>query len=331
MDRIRIGINGFGRVGRCVLKQMIDDARFQIAGINDLSDLGDLVYLLKYDSVHGWYPRKVHNDGKDTLTVDDHVIPFFAQEDPARIPWREVGADLIIESTGAFRKRAKAALHLDAGAKKVLISAPSSDTDGMFVYGVNAHQYDPDKHHVVSNASCTTNCLAPVARVLLDRFGIEHMMITTVHAYTSSQALMDTPMRKRRRGRSAALSIVPTTTGAAKATIVVLPELEGRVDGMALRVPVPDGSVTDIVVTLQSDVDALAINHAIREAASTAPLRGVLRLSTEALVSRDIIGDPHSSIVDGRVRWSSGTGWPRSSRGTTTNGATRRAWWIWRA
>jgi glyceraldehyde 3-phosphate dehydrogenase len=217
MDQVRVGINGFGRIGRCVLKQMLDRDGFRIAGINDLADLGDLAYLTKYDSVHGWYPRKVDEDGKH-LTVDRHEIPFFSQRSPAEIPWGDVGADVVLECTGAFRNRDGAAGHLEGGARKVVISAPSADADGMFVFGVNSDDYDPASHHIVSNASCTTNCLAPVAGVLLDRFGVEHMMITTVHAYTSSQALMDTPMRKRRRGRSAALSIVPTTTGAAKAT-----------------------------------------------------------------------------------------------------------------
>jgi glyceraldehyde 3-phosphate dehydrogenase len=297
MDAIRIGINGFGRIGRCVLKQMLDGNGFRIVGVNDLADISDLAYLLKYDSVHGWYRRKVEQDGRH-FGIDGQEIPFFSQADPREIPWDKVGAEIVIEGTGAFRAREQAARHLQAGARKVLISAPSADADGMFVYGVNSDGYDADRHHVVSNASCTTNCLAPVAKVLLESFGVEHIMITTVHAYTASQALMDTPMRKRRRGRSAALSIVPTTTGAAKATARVLPQLEGRIDGIAVRVPVPDGSLTDIVALLEKDTSATEINDVLLKAAESGPLRGVLRVSDQALVSRDILGDPHSSIVD---------------------------------
>jgi len=297
MDKIRIGINGFGRIGRCVLKQLMDDGGFEIAGINDLADIGDLAYLLKYDSVHGWYPRKVSEDGRH-IGVDDHQIPFFSSRSPAEIPWGEVGADIVLEGTGAFRVREDAALHLEGGAKRVIITAPSKDGEAMFVYGVNADQYDPGEHAVISNASCTTNCLAPVAKVLLESFGVDHMMISTIHAYTASQALMDTPMRKRRRGRAGALSIVPTTTGAAKATVRVLPALAGKVDGMAFRVPVPDGSVTDIVARLDKDVTVDDVNGAVQTASESGPLKGVLRITEEALVSSDILGDPHSSIVD---------------------------------
>ena len=297
MPEIRVGINGFGRIGRCALKQMLDCDGFRVVGINDVASISDLAYLLKYDSVHGWYRLRVEEDGRN-FHIDGHEIPFFSQTDPGDIPWGDVGADIVIEGTGAFRARDTASRHLKAGAKKVLISAPSADADGMFVYGVNTDAYDGSRHHVISTASCTTNCLAPVAQVLLNSFGVEHIMITTVHAYTSSQALMDTPRRKRRRGRSAALSIVPTTTGAAKATAKVLPELEGKVDGMALRVPVPDGSLTDIVAALKQDTTADEVNSVLLQAASDGPLKGVLRVSDEALVSRDILGDPHSSIVD---------------------------------
>jgi glyceraldehyde 3-phosphate dehydrogenase len=293
---IKIGINGFGRVGRCLFKQLVADDRFEVVGLNDLSDIGDLAYLLKYDSVHGWYPRKVGNDAT-TITVDDDKVPFFSERSPADIPWGEVGADVVIESTGAFRSREEAAGHITGGAARVIISAPSDDVDATFVYGVNHHLYDPEQHHVVSNASCTTNCLAPVAKVCNDRFGIEYLMMTTVHAYTSSQSLMDTPTRKRRRGRAAAVSVVPTTTGAAKATEKVIPELSGRMDGMAFRVPIENGSVCDIVMHLNADVTAEQVNAALAEAAE-GTMRDVLRVTDEALVSRDIIGDPHSSIVD---------------------------------
>lgn len=293
---IKIGINGFGRVGRCSFKQLVADDRFEVVGLNDLSDIGDLAYLLKYDSVHGWYPRKVDNDAT-TITVDDDKVSFFSERSPSDIPWGEVGADVVIESTGAFRSGEEAAGHITGGAARVIISAPSDDVDATFVYGVNHHLYDPEQHYVVSNASCTTNCLAPVAKVCNDRFGIEYLMMTTVHAYTSSQSLMDTPTRKRRRGRAAAVSVVPTTTGAAKATEKVIPELSGRMDGMAFRVPIENGSVCDIVMHLNADVTAEQVNAALAEAAE-GTMRDVLRVTDEALVSRDIIGDPHSSIVD---------------------------------
>ena len=297
MGSIRVGINGFGRIGRCTFKQLVGDDRFRVVGINDLADPGDLAYLLKYDSVHGWYHRKVVRQGT-TLHVDENEIPFFAHREPAEIPWDEVGADIVIEATGAFRGREQAAGHLTGGARKVIISAPSDDADGMFVLGVNQDAYDPTEHHVVSMASCTTNCLAPVAKVLQESFGVEHLMITTVHAYTSSQSLTDVPVRKRRRGRAAAVSLVPTTTGAAKATEKVLPELAGRMDGMAIRAPVPDGSITDIVAFLATEVTVESVHRALEEAAAGPPLAGILRVTDEALVSRDILGDPHSSIVD---------------------------------
>jgi glyceraldehyde 3-phosphate dehydrogenase len=292
----RIAINGFGRIGRCSFKQFIEDDRFEIVGVNDLSELDELAYLLKYDSVHGWYPRKVSTSGSD-LVVDDATISFSQERDPSRLPWGDLDVDVVIESTGAMRSREDAAGHLEAGASRVVISAPSDDADATFVYGVNDDTFDPERHHVVSNASCTTNCLAPVAKVLSDSFGVEHLMMTTIHAYTSSQSLMDLPTRKRRRGRAAALSIIPTTTGATKATAVVIPELEGRMDGMAFRVPVEDGSVTDITAVLQRTVTIDDVHSALTEAAE-GRMKGVLRVTEEALVSRDIIGDPHSSIVD---------------------------------
>lgn len=293
----KIGINGFGRIGRCVLKHLMKRDGLEVAGINDLADIGDLAYLLKYDSVHGWYPQKVSNED-DLIRVGDHTIEFFSESEPGKIPWKSIDVDIVLECTGVFRKREAAAGHLAAGAKKVIVSAPVDDADGTFVLGVNHDSYDPGRHHVVSNASCTTNSLAPVASVLHDRFGIEHLMITTVHAYTSSQSLMDIPTRKRRRGRSAAISIVPTTTGAARATAKVIPDLEGRMDGIALRVPVPDGSITDIVATLDSPVSGDEVNQALWDASQEDRFAGILRVTDEALVSRDIIGDPHSSIVD---------------------------------
>ncbi len=293
---IRIAINGFGRIGRCSFKQFLADPRFEVVGVNDLADLDDLAYLLKYDSVHGWYPRKV-STRDDRLVVDDSEIQFTSDPDPAQLPWGRLGVDVVIESTGAMRSRDDAAGHLDAGASRVVISAPSDDADATFVYGVNEETFDPEQHFVVSNASCTTNCLAPVAKVLSDGFGVEHLMMSTIHAYTSSQSLVDTPARKRRRGRAAALSIVPSTTGAAQATERVIPELEGRMDGMAFRVPVEDGSVTDVTAMLSRSATVDQIHDALEEAA-TGRMKGILRVADEELVSRDIIGDPHSSIVD---------------------------------
>jgi len=297
MEKIGIGINGFGRIGRCVLKHLLKRDDVRVAGINDLADVGDLAYLFKYDSVHHWYPGKVDATEREIL-VNGTAIPFFSSKDPSQIPWKHAGADVVLEASGAFRLRSEAAGHLLAGAKKVILTAPGTGVDGTFVLGVNEGTYDGARHHVVSMASCTTNSLAPVAKVLHERFGVEHLMITTVHAYTSSQSLMDQPTRKRRRGRAAGLSIVPTTTGAARATALVLPELEGRMDGLALRVPVPDGSITDIVATLKTNVTREDVNEALRAASLKPPLEGILRVSDEALVSVDVLGDPHSAIVD---------------------------------
>jgi glyceraldehyde 3-phosphate dehydrogenase len=294
--KTRIGINGFGRIGRCTFKQFLADDRFEVAGVNDLAELDELAYLLKYDSVHGWYPRKVSTSG-DRLVVDGLEIPFTQERDPTKLPWGDLGVDVVIESTGAMRSRSDSAGHLEAGASRVVISAPSDDADATFVFGVNDETYDPDSHFVVSNASCTTNCLAPVAKVLSDNFGVEHLMMTTIHAYTSSQSLMDMPTRKRRRGRAAALSIIPTTSGATKATALVIPELKGRMDGIAFRVPVEDGSVTDITAVLGREVTVDEVHSALGQAAE-GRMKRVLRVTEEALVSRDIIGDPHSSIVD---------------------------------
>ena len=294
---VRVGINGFGRIGRCTFKQIMATDGMEVAGINDLADIDDLAYLLKYDSVHGWYPSKVEND-RDSITVDGSEVAFFSEAEPSRLPWAEVEADVVVECSGLFRARDQAAGHLEAGTRKVIISAPSDDADGMFVLGVNADRYEARTQHVVSMASCTTNCLAPIAKVLHESFGVESLMMTTVHAYTSSQSLMDRPTRKRRRGRAAAQSIVPTTTGAAAATERVLPELSGRIDGIAMRVPIPDGSITDIVATLSRDATAEQVNDALEAASRTPPLEGILRVSDECLVSRDILGDPHSSIVD---------------------------------
>lgn len=294
---VRIGINGFGRIGRCVFKQCIARKELEVVAVNDLADINDLAYLLKYDSVHGWYPKKISTDGSHIM-AGSRSISFFSEPEPSRIPWKAAGADIVIESSGAFRTRSKAAGHLAAGARRVIISAPSDDADVMIVLGVNGDKYDPATHRVISLASCTTNSLAPVAKVLNDTFGVEHLMFTTIHAYTSSQSLMDTPARHRRRGRAAALSIIPTTTGAAGAAEKVLPELKGRMTGMAMRVPVPDGSITDIVATLNKDVTAGEVNNTLKQASRKSEFKGILRVSDEALVSHDIIGDPHSAVID---------------------------------
>jgi glyceraldehyde 3-phosphate dehydrogenase len=296
-EKIRVGINGFGRIGRCVFKQCIAREEFTVAGINDLAEIEDLAYLLKHDSIHGWYPKTVSNDST-TIWVDDLRIPFFSSRDPAKIPWKEKGADIVIESSGALRSRAKASGHLEGGARRVIISAPSDDVDATIVLGVNEETYDPRAHKVVSMASCTTNSLAPVAKVLHESFGVDNIIFTTVHAYTSSQSLMDIPARHKRRGRAAALSIIPTTTGAAKATEKVLPALQGKISGMAMRVPVPDGSVTDLVANLKKDATPATINEALKQASEKPPLQGILRVTEAELVSRDIQGDPHSSVVD---------------------------------
>jgi glyceraldehyde 3-phosphate dehydrogenase len=293
----RIGINGFGRIGRMVLRRTLTMPDVEVAAINDLANIGDLAYLLKYDSVHGRFPGDVSHDER-TILVNGKALQFSSEKDAAKIPWGRAGVEVVIESTGAFRGRKDAAGHFQGGTRKVLISAPSDDVDVTLVPGVNDTQYDSARHHVLSMASCTTNSLAPVAKVLHEHFGIARLLITTVHAYTASQSIMDKPTRKRRRGRAGALSMIPTSTGAANATALVLPALTGKVDGMAIRVPVPDGSVTDIVAQLETATSAQEINARLREAAERPPLHGILAVSDEELVSIDILGNPHSSIVD---------------------------------
>lgn len=296
---LRIGINGFGRIGRSVYRIASARDDIEIVGINDLADPANLAYLLEYDSVHRRFGHSVRA-AEGALEVGDARVPFTQLRNPAEIPWGDYGAEVVIEATGVMTQRERAAAHLEGGAKRVLVSAPGKGVDGTFVVGVNHGDYDPSKHTVISNASCTTNCLAPVAKVLEDSFGIETLFITTVHAYTISQGILDGPEAKDyRRGRAAAVSIIPTSTGAAKATAEVIPSLAGKLDGMALRVPVPDGSITDIVVTLAKDADIDTIHAALRAAAS-GPMAGVLDLSDQQLVSADIVGDPHSSIVDAR-------------------------------
>jgi glyceraldehyde 3-phosphate dehydrogenase len=292
---VRLGINGFGRIGRLAFRAM-RGRDVEVVGINDLFDAATLAHLLKYDSVHGRFPGEVRAE-QDALVVDGRRIPITAERDPAKLPWRERGARIVLESTGLFTKRAAAAKHLEAGAERVIVSAPADDADATIVLGVNERTYQPDRHRVVSNASCTTNCLAPVAKVLHERFGVVKGLMVTIHAYTADQSLVDAPHRDLRRARAGALSMIPTSTGAARAIGLVLPELKGRLDGYAMRVPTADVSVVDLSVELKTRTDEAAINEAMKKAAE-GPLAGVLEYCDEPLVSVDFVGDPHSSIFD---------------------------------
>ncbi|NNL65082.1 MAG: type I glyceraldehyde-3-phosphate dehydrogenase [Myxococcales bacterium] len=291
----RIGINGFGRIGRLVLRAA-QGRDLEIVGVNDLADAATLAHLLRYDSVHGRYPGSVAHEGAD-LIVDGRRIPVPSERDPAQLPWRELGAEIVVESTGLFSSREEAARHLDAGAERVLITAPSPDPDVTVVLGVNGGDYDPGRHRIVSNASCTTNCLAPVAKVLDDHFGIRRGWMTTIHAYTGDQPTLDRPHKDLRRARAAALSMIPTSTGAARALGLVLPQLKGKLDGYAMRVPTADVSAVDLSVELTSDTDATQVNDALRRAAE-GPMQGILSVCDDPCVSMDFRGDPHSSIVD---------------------------------
>lgn len=303
---IKLGINGFGRIGRLCFRSILerDDHNFDIVGVNDLTDAETLATLLKYDSVHGQFPGDVELDG-DALVVNGDRFPVFAEKDPTNLPWGDLGAEVVIESTGVFRTREKASMHLEAGADKVVISAPAkSEVDATVVLGVNDDIITGDEE-VVSNASCTTNCLAPLVKVLDDAFGIESGLMTTVHAYTNSQNILDGPHSDLRRARTAAESIIPTTTGGAKAVGQVLPHLDGKLDGMAMRVPTPDGSVTDLTASVEQDVTVEDVNEAFRTAAN-GEMAGVLAYSEEPIVSRDIIHNPHSCIYD--APWSNVAG-----------------------
>jgi len=293
----RVAINGFGRIGRNVLRAAkAAGSDLDFVAVNDLTDAETLAHLLRYDSVHGRYDGTVEVTDEG-LAVDGDDIAVFSERDPAALPWEELGVDIVIESTGIFRDRAGAARHLEAGARKVIISAPAKNEDVTVVLGVNHDDYDPDAHDVISNASCTTNCLAPVVKVLSDSFGFGQGLMTTIHSYTNDQATLDAPHKDLRRARAAAVSMIPTTTGAAKATGLVLPEVDGRIDGMAVRVPTPDVSMVDLVATLETDVTVDAVNAAF-QAAADGEMEGVLGISHEPLVSIDYTGDPRSSIVD---------------------------------
>lgn len=293
---LRIAINGFGRIGRMVLRAACKDKNFEFVAINDLTSAATLAHLFKYDSVHGIFPGKVEAKD-DQLIINGKAIKILAVKNPEELPWKKEKIDIVLESTGLFTDRAKAELHLKAGAKKVIISAPATNEDITIVMGVNQHLYDPKKHHIISNASCTTNCLAPVAKVLHEAFGIEKGLVTTVHSYTNDQRILDLPHKDLRRARAGALSMIPTTTGAAKAVALVLPELKGKLDGMSIRVPTPNVSVVDLVVTLKKKADAEKVNAVLKKAAK-GPLKGILGFEEAPLVSIDFNGNPNSSIVD---------------------------------
>ena len=295
-----IAINGFGRIGRMVFRAGFLDPDFDVVAINDLTSPENLAYLLRRDSVHGAFPAEVAWDDEH-LIVDGKRIRVFAERDPASLPWRDFSIDVVIEATGFFTKRDDAAKHLDAGARKVLITAPAKGPDLTIVKGVNEHDYDPEKHHVVSNASCTTNNIAPLVKVMNDNFGVEKCLFVTVHAYTSTQKLIDAPDKKDfRRGRSAALNIVPSTTGAAKAVAEVIPELKGRIDGHAMRVPVPTGSITDMNFVLSREVSEHEVQDLLRSV-SHHHLHGILSFSEDPLVSTDVVGSSYSTIVDAQM------------------------------
>lgn len=313
---IKVGINGFGRIGRAFTRMAADRGDLEVVAVNDITDAGTLAHLLEFDSTYGRIGRSVSHTA-NALTVDGKPIAVLAERDPAAIDWTAFGADVVVESTGKFRSREAAAAHLKGGARKVLISAPGRSAgagwpgeqgkgvDATIVLGVNDDAYDPRLHDVISNASCTTNCVAPMVKVLHDAFGVERGFMTTVHAYTGDQMLLDGPHKDLRRARSAASSIVPTTTGAARATGEVIPDLAGKLDGVAVRVPVEDGSLTDLAVVLRGDVTAQAVNEAFA-AAAAGPMTGILRYCTKPIVSRDIIGDPASCVFDSLLTQASG-------------------------
>jgi len=293
---IRVGINGFGRIGRNVLRASLGDPELQFVAINDLTDAKTLAYLLKYDSVHGTLKGSV--EAKDHhILVDGKSIKVLAVKDPKELPWKDLNVDIVIESTGRFTDREGAGKHLSAGAKHVIISAPAKDPDVTIVLGVNDNTLDPKTHQIVSNASCTTNCLAPVAKVLMETFGIKHGVMTTIHSYTNDQQLLDLPHKDLRRARAAGMSMIPTSTGAAKALHLVIPQLKGKMDGLAIRVPTPNVSLVDLTVETEKDCDVAAVNETFKKAAN-GPLKGILHYSEDPIVSIDMKGDPHSATLD---------------------------------
>ena len=294
---VKVGINGFGRIGRNFFRALKDQgADLEVVAVNDLTDTKTLAHLLKYDSILGRFPGEVSYD-EDSITVDGKQIKVLGERDPKNLPWKDLGVDIAVESTGLFTDGTKAQAHIEAGAKKVVISAPGKNVDGTFVMGVNDGDYDNAKHNIISNASCTTNCLAPLAKVLNDEFGIEHGIMTTVHAYTGDQRLQDAPHKDLRRARAAALNMIPTKTGAAQAVSLVLPELKGKFDGLAVRVPTPTGSLTDLTFQASKEVSVEAVQAAVKKAAE-GPLKGILAYTEDRIVSTDIMGASHSSIFD---------------------------------
>jgi glyceraldehyde 3-phosphate dehydrogenase len=293
---IKVGINGFGRIGRNAFRAALNNPAVEIVAVNDLTDAATLAHLLKYDSIHGILNADVKAE-KDSIIVNGKAIKVLAEREPSALPWGALGIDVVVESTGRFTDADKAAAHIKAGAKKVIISAPAKGEDITIVMGVNEGKYDAAKHNIISNASCTTNCLAPMAKVVHETFGIKHGMMTTVHSYTNDQMILDLPHKDLRRARAAAMSIIPTTTGAAKAVALVLPELKGKLNGFALRVPTPNVSITDLVAELEKPVTAEEVNAALK-AAAAGPLKGILAYSDEPLVSKDYNGNPHSCIID---------------------------------
>ncbi|HEX5468753.1 MAG TPA: type I glyceraldehyde-3-phosphate dehydrogenase [Gaiellaceae bacterium] len=303
---VRVGINGFGRIGRNFFRAALKrGADLEFAAANDLGDPAMFAHLLKYDSVLGPLDMEVEAT-ENTIRAGDVEMRFLSERDPSQLPWKELGVQVVVESTGLFTKRDAAAAHLEAGAEKVLISAPATEPDITIVLGVNDDAYDRDRHHVVSNASCTTNCVAPVAKVLHDAWGIERGFMTTIHAYTADQRLQDAPHKDLRRARAAAINLIPTSTGAAKAIGLVIPELQGRVDGVSVRAPVPTGSITDLVVQVGTEVSVDDVNARFREVADAGPLAGILRYTTDPIVSSDIVGDSYSSIFDSEETMTNG-------------------------
>lgn len=296
---VKVGINGFGRIGRMVYRAMSNDKRFDVVAINDLGNVEVMAHLLKYDSIHGVAFKKVEANG-DTIIADGHTIKVLSERDPKDLPWGELDIDVVIESTGLFTDGEKAAAHIESGAKKVIISAPATNVDGTFVMGVNDKTYDKEKHNIVSNASCTTNCLAPFTKVLLENFGIKRGYMNTIHSYTGDQVVLDGPHKDLRRARASAMNMIPTSTGAARAIGLVLPELQGKLDGFATRVPTPDGSMVDLTVELEKEVTKEEINEAMKKAAD-GELKGILEYTEDPVVSSDIIDNPHSSIFDSKM------------------------------
>ena len=293
---IKVGINGFGRIGRLVYRAMVNNPKFEVVAVNDLGDIKTMTHLLKYDSVHGIFFDDVKTTD-DGFIADGHNCKVLSERDPKNLPWKELGVEVVIESTGIFKTGDTAIAHIEAGAKKVIITCPGKDIDGTFVMGVNDKEYDASKHNIISNASCTTNCLAPVAKVLLDNFVIKRGFMNTIHAYTNDQRILDLPHKDLRRARSAAMSMIPTTTGAARAVALVLPDLKGKLDGFATRVPTPDGSMVDLTVELEREVTKEEINSAMKKAAE-GDMKGVLAYTEDPIVSIDIVGNSASSIFD---------------------------------